>query len=145
MSRVRHEDTAPEITVRKILHSLGYRFRLHRNDLPGKPDIVLPSRKLAIFVHGCFWHRHFGCPKASVPSSNIEFWREKFQRNVERDKASVSALNDLGWKSIIVWECQTVHDPDRLRRLLTTHIEDGSNPEILDPAMSSKGTHYEKS
>ena len=105
MSRIRSKDTIPEMHVRSALHRAGYRFRLHVKDLPGKPDIVLPKYKTVIFVHGCFWHRHSGCPRATMPSSNQEYWQEKFQRNVERDKREQVELKKLGWKVIVVWEC----------------------------------------
>ena len=107
MSRIRSKDTAPELRVRSALHRAGYRFRLHVKDLPGKPDIVLPKYKTVIFVHGCFWHRHKGCPEASVPSTNQEYWKKKFQRNVERDKQDQAELKKLGWRVIVVWGCET--------------------------------------
>lgn len=107
MRSVRREDTKPEILVRKMLHSLGYRFRLHVKDLPGSPDIVLPKYKLVIFVHGCFWHRHAGCRYASTPSTRTEYWVPKFQKNVERDKKFERQLVELGWRVCIIWECET--------------------------------------
>ncbi len=106
MSRIRSKDTAPELAVRKWLHAHGYRFRLHRKDLPGCPDIVLPKWKTAIFVHGCFWHRHPGCGRSTTPETNVEFWEKKFAANVERDTTSIKALGELGWKVIVVWECE---------------------------------------
>lgn len=105
MARVRSKDTGPEIAVRSALHGLGYRFRLHRKDLPGCPDIVLPKYKTAILVHGCFWHQHSGCSKASAPKTNVKFWSEKLRRNIERDEENKLALEKLGWAPIIVWEC----------------------------------------
>lgn len=107
MSRVGAKDTKPELAVRSIAHSLGYRFRLHRSDLPGKPDLVFPKKSIVIFVHGCFWHRHTNCSKASTPKTRVRFWNEKFRRNVERDALAISALRKLGWKTVIIWECQT--------------------------------------
>jgi DNA mismatch endonuclease (patch repair protein) len=106
MSRVKQVDTAPEMRVRRILHRNGLRFRLHRRDLPGTPDIVLPSRRTVIFVHGCFWHRHQGCPRASTPKTNPERWRLKFERNIARDDEACTALRGLGWAVLIVWECE---------------------------------------
>jgi DNA mismatch endonuclease, patch repair protein len=106
MGRVRARGTAPELAVRKVLHAMGFRFRLHRHDLPGRPDIVLPKHRVAIFVHGCFWHGH-NCPKGARPSSNKEFWTTKLDRNLERDAESQRAIQTLGWHPIIVWECQT--------------------------------------
>jgi len=105
MSRIRGRDTAPELALRKALHALGLRFRLHAR-LPGKPDIVLPRHKAAIFVHGCFWHRHDGCKVASTPKSNTAFWEEKFQRNVARDRRVTSQLEAAGWRVLVAWECQ---------------------------------------
>lgn len=106
MSRVRSENTKPEKAVRSMLHKMGYRFRLHRKDLPGSPDIVLPRYKTVIFVHGCYWHRHQGCNKASMPKTNVRFWKEKFKRNIQRDKLAQEELEKLGWTVIIVWTCE---------------------------------------
>lgn len=106
MSLIRGKDTKPELTVRKFLHSLGFRYTLHRRDLPGKPDIVLPKWKTVIFVNGCYWHRHAGCSMASTPKTNVDFWEEKFKANVERDIKNYEALKTAGWKVIIVWECE---------------------------------------
>jgi DNA mismatch endonuclease (patch repair protein) len=107
MAQVKSQNTAPEYIVRRLLHSKGYRFRLHRKDLHGKPDIVLPKHKKVIFVHGCFWHGHIGCPRAARPTSNTQFWNKKLDRNVERDARAQEALKDLGWEVLVVWECQT--------------------------------------
>lgn len=107
MGRIGPKDSKPETVVRQLAHRLGYRFRLHRRDLPGTPDIVFPARRKAIFVHGCWWHRHEGCAKAKPPKSNAEFWNAKFDRNVERDKRAVSALGTLGWDTLTIWECET--------------------------------------
>ena len=106
MSAIKSKNTKPEITVRKLLHSMGYRFRLHRKDLPGSPDIVLPKYKTVIFVHGCFWHRHQNCKYASNPKTRREFWEKKFKENIERDKKTQEKLKNLGWKTKIVWECE---------------------------------------
>ena len=100
------KDTKPEVAVRRLLHALGYRFRIHRKDLPGKPDIVLPKHRTVIFVHGCFWHHHEGCKAASTPSSNIDFWQTKFRRNRERDAQVKAQLESMGWKVIVIWECE---------------------------------------
>jgi DNA mismatch endonuclease (patch repair protein) len=94
-----------------VLHALGYRFRLHRRDLPGSPDIVLPARKTAIFVHGCFWHRHEFCKYSYNPKTNVEFWNRKFNNNVERDRRAQEGLQRLGWKVIVIWECETSDRP----------------------------------
>ncbi len=107
MSRIRSGNTKPERLVRSLLHRMGYRFRLHRKDLPGRPDIVLPGRRTVILVHGCYWHRHPGCRLAYTPKSNIAFWEAKFNENVNRDQRQRSRLSELGWNVITVWECET--------------------------------------
>lgn len=117
MSRVAQANTKPEKRVRQLLHRNGFRFRLHRRDMPGTPDIVLPSRRTAIFVHGCFWHRHAGCRRATTPATNPERWRLKFERNVARDAAACEALNALGWCVLVVWECELRDEPALERRL----------------------------
>ena len=106
MSRIRSRDTKPELALRSALHRLGFRFRVNVRDLPGKPDIVLPKYRTVIFVHGCFWHRHEGCKIASTPKSNTAFWKEKFERNVARDRSAATKLAELGWKVIVAWECE---------------------------------------
>jgi DNA mismatch endonuclease (patch repair protein) len=118
MRRVRGKDTAPELAVRRALHAMGLRFRLHRSDLPGRPDIVLPGRRTAIFVHGCFWHRHEGCRRASTPAVREEFWAAKFARTVERDAEQAAALKKLGWDVAVIWECE-LRSPGRLESRLT--------------------------
>ncbi|RWQ70610.1 MAG: DNA mismatch endonuclease Vsr [Mesorhizobium sp.] len=105
MSRIRSKDTKPEVTVRRLLHARGLRFRLHRRDLPGKPDILLPRHHLAIFVHGCFWHQHEGCRLASKPKSRTEYWTPKLAGNVRRDQEAHTALRALGWRVEVIWEC----------------------------------------
>jgi len=105
MAGIKGKNTAPEVRLRRALHRAGFRFRLHSSKLPGKPDIVLPKHRTAIFVHGCYWHRHEGCRNASVPKSNAAFWKEKFARNVERDSSNVANLIEAGWRVCIVWEC----------------------------------------
>src|SRR5579859_3891243 len=113
MSKVRARNTRPEIAVRRILHGLGYRFRLHRVDLPGKPDIVLPRHKTVIFVHGCFWHRHANCKKTTTPELNQEFWLAKFDANKRRDRRVRAALRRAQWRVLVIWECET-NDLQRL-------------------------------
>ena len=107
MSRIRNSDTTPERLVRSLLHRMGYRFRLHRKDLPGKPDIVLPRHQTVVLVHGCYWHRHVDCPLAYSPKSNTDFWQAKFRENVSRDVRQSQELTELGWRVITVWECET--------------------------------------
>ena len=123
MSRVRGKDTSPELIVRSLIHRLGYRFRLHRKDLPGNPDIVFPSRKKAIFVHGCFWHGH-ECHRGSrVPKTNNVYWKEKIERNVRRDEARQRELELLGWRTLIIWECQ-IKDVNTLHPVIVSFLED---------------------
>jgi DNA mismatch endonuclease (patch repair protein) len=117
MSRIKARDTKPERLTRSLLHRLGYRFRLHRAELPGTPDIVLPKYRAALFVHGCFWHRHPGCPFAYRPKSNVPFWRTKLNGNVRRDRAVCKQLGRLGWRVLTIWECQTTN-VEGLERLL---------------------------
>lgn len=105
MARIGSRNTAPELTVRRLLHRIGYRFRIHRKDLPGTPDIVLPSRRKAIFVNGCFWHAH-GCPIGQPPKSRAEFWAPKLARNVARDAEKCAALTSSGWDVLTVWQCE---------------------------------------
>src|SRR3546814_9716210 len=107
MSRVGGKDMTPELVVRRAAHALGLRFRLHRKGLPGTPDLVFPRHKAAVFVHGCFWHRHEACKKATTPKSRKEFWEAKFARNVERDAQAIVALHALGWRTLIIWQCET--------------------------------------
>lgn len=107
MSRIKSTHSKPEVVVRSLLHRMGYRFRLHKKDLPGKPDIVLPKYKTVIFVHGCFWHRHLNCKYAYTPKTRTDKWLHKFSNNNERDKIVKKQLELLGWKVLIVWECQT--------------------------------------
>jgi DNA mismatch endonuclease (patch repair protein) len=106
MSRIGGKNTSPEVTLRKALHRLGLRFRLHGRGLPGKPDLVFPKYKAIVLVHGCFWHRHAGCKIATIPKSNTAFWLEKFGKNVLRDEKVTQSLLDLGWRVFVVWECE---------------------------------------
>lgn len=118
MAKVKSRDTRPEIRVRRALHRAGYRFRLHRADLPGKPDLSFPRYRLALFVHGCFWHRH-GCKRTTMPATNTEFWSRKFRRTLERDRRARKELEENGWTTDIIWECQLEAGISRLIKLLT--------------------------
>lgn len=121
MALVRSVDTKPEMLVRRLLHRMGYRYRLHRRDLPGSPDLAFMSRRAVVFVHGCFWHRHAGCPLARMPKSRTEFWSSKLEGNRERDARKVAALESVGWRVLTVWECElkdTEALANRLRRFL---------------------------
>lgn len=113
MSRVKGRDTKPELLVRSIVHRMGYRFRVNRRDLPGSPDIVLPRHHKAIFVHGCFWHGHKRCRRASRPKANELFWNKKLDENIERDRSKLRALRGAGWRVLIIWECET-RNPEKL-------------------------------
>lgn len=106
MARIGGKNTVPEMALRQELHALGLRFRLHSRELPGKPDLIFPKFKTIVFVHGCFWHRHFGCKVANMPKSNIEFWIDKFDKNVARDARTVDLLKSKGWRVFVVWECE---------------------------------------
>lgn len=106
MSGIRGHDTRPELAVRKALHAAGFRFRLHSRNLPGRPDVALTRHRCAVFVHGCFWHRHKGCKFAYTPKSNIEFWSSKFKANISRDKKVRAALRKAGWRVLVIWECK---------------------------------------
>ena len=107
MAGIRSKNTRPEMVVRRIAHSLGLRFRLHRKELPGSPDLVFPRWRLAVFVHGCFWHRHAGCSFATSPKTRPEFWQKKFEANIARDRRAVASLAAQGWRVITIWECDT--------------------------------------
>ena len=122
MGSIRGKDTEPEVLVRSAVHALGYRFRLHRRDLPGTPDLVFVGKKTALFVHGCFWHRHADCKYSYHPKSNVEFWERKFKSNVARDKRVEAELEQLGWRVGVIWECEA-SDPDKMRRKLKAVLE----------------------
>jgi len=122
MSHISGKDTKPEILVRSLLHRMGYRFRLHKKNMPGKPDIVLPKYKKVIFVHGCFWHGHENCPRSKRPSTNVEFWNKKIDANIERDKKIIKSLEYLGWKTLIIWTCE-IKNEDALKHKLISFME----------------------
>lgn len=119
MRAVRQKNTGPEITVRCILHASGYRFRIQCRDLPGSPDIVLPKHNLAIFVHGCFWHRHPGCRKATTPKTRAAFWAAKFERNVMRDSENEATLRGMGWRVLTIWECEATSADTLVAKLMS--------------------------
>lgn len=122
MAGIRGKDTKPELVVRRLAHHLGYRFRLHRRDLPGTPDLVFPGRRKLVFVHGCFWHRHPGCRFAYQPKSNVESWRAKFDTNVTRDARVRRELDKMGWDVLTIWECETT-DVEMLANKLTNFLD----------------------
>ena len=122
MRRIKSSSTAPELLVRRMVHAMGYCFRLRRKDLPGKPDIVFGPRRKVIFVHGCFWHQHDACRAGRIPGSNSSYWTPKLQRNVERDRATQQTLQAAGWDVLVVWDCET-KDPDDLAQRLRRFLE----------------------
>ena len=117
MARIRSKDTHPELRVRRLLHRHGYRFRLHARDLPGRPDIVFRRRRKVVFVHGCFWHRHEGCSRAATPRTRVDYWTRKFEATRARDAAALSALEAMGWRVLVVWECEMKDERVLLIRL----------------------------
>ncbi len=123
MSRIKGKNTKPELAVRSFLHRRGFRFRLHQKNLPGKPDIVLAKYKTVIFVNGCFWHQHEGCPNAMVPETHRQWWLEKFKKNKERDKYTIQKLESLGWQVLVIWECQ---------------VKTGEYKQIIEKMMTNK-------
>ena len=134
MAGIKGRDTGPERIVRRIAHGLGFRYRLHRKDLPGRPDLVFPRHRLAVFVHGCFWHRHNGCRYAYTPKSRVMFWMEKFAGNVTRDRRNEEALRNLGWRVLVIWECET-KDEEHIERKLAEGVHRARFPvgcETLD-------------
>ena len=126
MSRIRSMDTKPEMAVRRILHGLGYRYRLHRSDLPGRPDLTFPSRRKVIFVNGCFWHNHQGCEMARIPSSNRDYWQTKFEKNRSRDKRNLALLKRVGWTPFTIWECE-LSKPAALTEKMIAFLESGDS------------------
>lgn len=143
MSRIRGKNTVPEMIVRRLVHGMGFRYRLHRRDLPGRPDLVFPARREVIFVHGCFWHRH-ACRFGSVrPRTNAEFWEEKRSGNVARDKLAMEALAALGWTARIVWECET-RNPNALGRSLRAFLRSAAGANGRRVGRSGKATTRKK-
>ena len=126
MSRIMGRNTGPELQLRSLLHRAGFRFRLHVKDLPGSPDIVLPKYRAAIFVHGCFWHRHKGCRNATRPSTRREFWKSKFDSNVSRDERNRAALEAAGWTVFTVWECELKTDAPGVVKRLSRDIREAT-------------------
>ncbi|NWB67840.1 very short patch repair endonuclease [Pseudomonas sp. I8001] len=133
MSKIKGKNTKPEMTVRSMCHELGLRYRLHRKDLPGTPDLVFPKHRLCLFVHGCFWHRHPGCKYAYTPKSRLDFWLPKLAKNVERDMKAKRALEVSGWRVSIIWECQTKN-----RDTLRAEIQKMINSEIDSQHVSTE-------
>jgi DNA mismatch endonuclease, patch repair protein len=126
MRSVHSKGTKPETIVQQVLQDLGYSFRLHQEDLPGKPDIVLPEHRKIIFVHGCFWHQHPGCKEAARPQSNVDYWNRKLDRNFERDRAHIEALTSSSWSVLVVWECET-RNKESLQQKIERFVKSGSS------------------
>ncbi len=122
MSHISGKNTKPEILVRSLLHRMGYRFRIHKKDLPGRPDICLPKHKKVIFVHGCFWHGHENCSRSKRPTTNVEFWNKKIDGNIERDKENIKKLRRLGWQTLMIWTCE-IKNQEELKNKLISFIE----------------------
>ena len=122
MQAVKSKDTKPEMIVRRCLYAMGYRYRLHRKDLPGKPDIAFIGRRKASFVHGCFWHWH-GCSKGQLPRSRLDYWRPKLEGNVNRDRAKIEQIESLGWMVLVIWQCE-LSDAEKLAKRLQEFVEE---------------------
>lgn len=122
MRRIRSKDTSIEMTIRRLVHGMGYRYRLHAKDLPGSPDLVFRGRRKIILVHGCFWHRHRKCPLSTTPKTRIDFWKEKFEKNISRDRRNLRELKKLGWSVLVVWQCE-IKDKDKLEKKIQLFIE----------------------
>lgn len=135
MSRIKSSDTRPEMRVRCLLHGLGYRYTLHRRELPGVPDLVFPSRRKIVFVHGCFWHQHKGCVDGRIPKTRVAYWKPKLLRNIERNRANISRLRRTGWKVMQVWECDT-EDLAQLRPRLRKFL---GEPKATHKTRQTKG------
>ena len=116
MRQIRSNDTGPELTLRRLIHGMGYRFRLHRKELPGTPDLVFPGRKKVVFLHGCFWHQHAGCREGRVPGTRREYWEPKLARNQERDALAQAKLKSLGWGVLTLWECELSKNADGIMK-----------------------------
>jgi len=127
MARVRGKHSKPELAVRRLAHSRGFRFRLHARDLPGTPDLVFPGLGKIVFVHGCFWHRHRGCPRTTTPKTRARFWADKFEANITRDARKLGELRSLGWDALVVWECETFDTGTLERRLIPFLLKDSKS------------------
>jgi len=128
MSRVKGKNTKPEIKVRSLIHAMGFRFRLHRKDLPGNPDLVFPKYRKVIFVHGCFWHQHRACPNAARPTSNTIYWNKKLERTIERDNQNITALESAGWQVLVIWECE-VKNHEKLFEIIGNFLINSSSKD----------------
>lgn len=123
MRRIKSRDTSPEMTVRRLVHGMGYRYRLHVKELPGSPDLVFPGRRKVIFVHGCFWHRHPKCRFSTTPKTRVAYWQEKFEKNIARDKRNLKELKKNRWKFLVIWQCE-IKDKNSLKKRIACFLED---------------------
>lgn len=140
MRRIRSKDTAPEMVVRRLAYGLGYRYRLHRKDIPGKPDMVFTGRRKVIFVHGCFWHQHPACSEGRLPKSNAVYWAPKFERNIKRDKAVLAELAVTGWEALVIWECEAKNH-ERIQHVLLAFLGKPSRQRsLVDSEANVAGT-----
>ena len=131
MANIRSKDTKPERLMRSLLYNAGFRFRIHRKDLPGKPDIVLSKFKTVVFVHGCFWHYHKECREGRIPDTNSKFWKNKLQKNVERDLRNQNLLRNLGWKVHVAWECEIENNPEIVLATIINILHDRKSPKKI--------------
>jgi len=122
MSMIRSKNTKPELVVRSLVHRMGFRYRLHRRDLPGCPDITLSKYKAVIFVHGCFWHFHQNCRDGKIPQTNSDYWGEKLLRNAERDKRNLETLHEAGWRTLVIWECEVRNNSQDLQNIIARFL-----------------------
>jgi DNA mismatch endonuclease, patch repair protein len=136
MRRIRSKDTTPELSLRRLVHRMGYRFRLHKRDLPGKPDLVFPGKKKIVFLHGCFWHQHQECREGRVPGTRLEYWEPKLARNKERDALTEAALKSLGWDVLTLWECELEKEPAEVSKALRRFL--GRSPHAEHPVRARK-------
>jgi DNA mismatch endonuclease (patch repair protein) len=132
MARIKERNTAPEMRVRRAAHRLGFRFRLHRRDLPGAPDLVFPRLRQVLFVHGCFWHQHAGCRRTHAPKSRLEYWQPKLANNVQRDRIHILELQKLGWTARVIWECET-NPPELLNSRIVSLLTNRNSGHPSDP------------
>lgn len=135
MARIKAKNTAAEMRVRRAVYRLGFRYRLHRRDLPGTPDLVFPRLRQVVFVHGCFWHQHEGCKRAHQPKSRLEYWQPKLAKNVRRDHAYMSELQQRGWRVAVIWECETA-SPHLLNSLIASLLSNSTHPALGSPALA---------
>jgi DNA mismatch endonuclease (patch repair protein) len=141
MSKIRAKDTLPEIMVRRLVHAMGYRYRLHRKDLPGRPDMAFGPAKKVIFVHGCFWHQHAECRNGRMPRSRPDYWQPKLRRNLERDAARMCVLTKAGWQVLVIWECE-LKDKGLIERTIRDFLDRGAHSAVRTPDWACAGVPH---